>query len=243
MTSNGTYVSMSDLYSNGSPLTLTQRVTIIKNFFNSQVSYDATFVSILSEMVDHFVDGGGSDYSNAALTTAVKNHSRTQSYVNAVSDIIIGKISQNSGNVGTLQYDEQLWVTPAERSQHVIVSAMKEGMRENSALYLPSYGYNNGEPGLTLAINGWYGNKIEIESFEETNGNFVGTLRFTFYDHFGLDTADLSEEKYGAMKAGAFGGFRQWYILQHWNELGYTVQPKPFLTVVSYTVDISGTIN
>ena len=36
-------------------------------------------------------------------------------------------------------------------------------------------------------------------------------------------------------------GFRQWYILQHWSELHESVQPKPFVTVISYTVPISGT--
>ena len=47
-------------------------------------------------------------------------------------------------------------------------------------------------------------------------------------------------KKYGNMEAGYMPGFRQWYILQHWNELNATVQPKPFVTVVSYTVPFSG---
>jgi len=62
-----------------------------------------------------------------------------------------------------------------------------------------------------------------------------------FYDHFGLDTSDLAEEKYGNLYAGYFEGFRQWYILQHWSELNSSVQPKPFVTNVSFTVSFSGT--
>lgn len=239
---NGTLISMSDLLENGVPISLSQRVTIIKNFFNSQISYDPTFTTILSQMVDHFVGGSGDDYSNTDLTNAVKNHPNTQNYVNSVVDIVKDQISNANGNIENLLYDEQLWLHPLERKDQVIVKAMLDGINAgNNNLYLPSYGYNNGVPGLTLAIDGWYGNKIEIASFEESDGYYSGTLRFTFYDHFGLDTPDLSEEKYGNMKAGTIPGFRQWYILQHWDSLGYSVQPKPFVTVVSYSVSFSGT--
>ena len=71
--------------------------------------------------------------------------------------------------------------------------------------------------------------------------NNVTENRPLLHDHFGLDTLDLSEEKFLNMKAGYFPAFRQWYILQHWNGLGYTSQPKPFVTIVSFTVGFSGT--
>lgn len=99
---------------------------------------------------------------------------------------------------------------------------------------------HNGTPGLTLSIDEWYGNKIEFETFESDSITFSGTLRFTFYDHFGLDTSDLRDEIYSGMKAGELPGFRQWYILQHWSELNATVQTKPFVTLVSFTVSFSG---
>ena len=107
---------------------------------------------------------------------------------------------------------------------------------------LPSYGSYDDSTGLLLAIHGWYGNKIEIESFNRYNNTYDGVIRFTFYDHFGLNTADLSEEKLSRLKykLGMIPGFRQWYILQHWDDLGTDVQPKPFVTVVSFTVPFSG---
>ena len=71
--------------------------------------------------------------------------------------------------------------------------------------------------------------------------NNVTENRPLLHDHFGLDTLDLSEEKFLNMKAGYFPAFRQWYILQHWNGLGYTSQPKPFVTIVSFAVGFSGT--
>ena len=106
----------------------------------------------------------------------------------------------------------------------------------NKKLYLPSYGLKNGVAGLAFAIDGWYGNKIEIESLEICGGSYSGTLKFTFYDHFGLDTPDMTEEVIFDAVPGLIPGFRQWYILQHWNGLGATTQPKPFVTIFCYYI-------
>ena len=70
---NGTYISTQDLFSGGfsNQYSVDYRVGVIKNFFNSQINYEGTFKAILSEMVDHFIDGTGTDYTNANLTAAV----------------------------------------------------------------------------------------------------------------------------------------------------------------------------
>ena len=239
MISNGTRIAMSDLNNYNS---ISQRVTIIKNFFNSQINYDETFMEILSEMVDHFVDGTGTDYSNEALTSAVKSHSRTTSYVNSVVTLIKNYISKNKAALGNLAYDENLWTQPVKRASHPLVSAMNTEISNGAKeLYLPSYGYNNGVPGLTLALDGFYGNKIKLKNFQNTGSTYSGDLEFTFYDHFGLDTPDLADTKYGSLTAGTFPGFKQWYILQHWSNLEGAVQPKPFVTNVSFSVPFSGT--
>ena len=237
--SNGTRIATSDLNNYNS---ISQRVTIIKNFFNSQIDYDEIFMKILSEMVDHFVDGTGTDYSNEALTLSVKSHSRTISYVNAVVTLIKNYISKNKTAIDTLAYDENLWIQPIKRAVHPLVSAMNTAISNGvKELYLPSYGYNNGVPGLTLALDGFYGNKIKLKNFQNTGNSYSGDLEFTFYDHFGLDTSDLADTKYGSLTAGTFPGFKQWYILQHWSELEGTVQPKPFVTNISFTIPFSGT--
>ena len=237
--SNGTSISMSDLNDYSS---ISQRITIVKNFFNSQISYDETFMTILSEMVDHFVAGTGTDYTNAALTAAVQSHSRTVSYVNAVIELVKNYISQHKDTIGNLAYDEDLWTQPIKRSSHPLVKAMNDAISNGATeLYLPYYGFNNGVPGLTLALDGFYGNKIRLINFQSTGNAYSCALEFTFYDHFGLDTLDLRDEKYSSMTAGMFPGFRQWFILQHWNDLEGSVQPKPFVTNVTFSVSISGT--
>ena len=239
ITSNGTKISNVDLTSYNS---ISQRVTIIKNFFNSQIGYDETFMEILSEMVDHFVDGTGTDYSNGALTSAVQSHPRTTSYVNSVIALVKNYISKNKTTVGNLAYNENLWTQPINRAYHPLVNAMNTAINNGATeLYLPSYGFDNGVPGLTLAIDGFYGNKIRLKDFRNTGNTYSGNLEFTFYDHFGLDTSDLADTKYGNMTAGMLPGFRQWYILQHWSDLEGTTQPKPFVTNVSFSVSFSGT--
>ena len=246
LTTNGTMISLSDLYTNlydQIPIPLSTRISTVKNFFNSQIEYDQTFSTILSQMIDHLVDGSGTDYTNSDLTNAVKNHQRTQDYVNSFISVLDDCIVTAGGSITSLYYDEDLWTQPVQRNNHPLVYAMQQEMQNNSNLELPSYGYNNGVPGLSLAINGWYGNKIEIESFEKSGNNYYGTLRFTFYDHFGLDTQDMTETHPFNIVCGYFPGFRQWYIIQHWDGLGSQVQPQPFVTLVSYTVVVTGSLS
>lgn len=242
-----TKISLTDLYKNNytqEQMSVANRIDIINKFFKSQLSKDSPFNDILAEMIDHLVDGTGTDYSNNNLTSAVVNHPKTIAYVDAVVELLNNYLSQNSGNISGLYYDEDLWTNPILRSQHPMVNAMAQGIANGrTELQEPYYGYGNGVPGLTLAIDSWYGNKFEIVSFNKSGNSYSGTLRFSFYDHFGLDTSDLEDKKYGNMQAGFAPGFRQWYILQHWSGLAAAVQPKPFVTKVSFTIPFQGTYN
>ncbi len=233
--SNGTHISLSDL----NDYNFQERVLIIKNFFNSQINYDPTFMNILGDMVDHFTSGTGTYYSNSALTNAVETHETTMNYTNDVVYLLNSYISNNSGDISDLSYDEDLWVQPAARRDHPMVCAMIDS---DYAHKLPNYGINNGVAGLTLALNGLEGNKLEIVEYNQNENSYSGVLEFTFYDHFGLDTSDLATGKYGNVDTGLLIGFRQWYILQHWSELNASVQPKPYVTIISYRVNFSGTL-
>ena len=242
-----TKISLTDLYKNNytqEQMSVADRIDIINTFFKSQLSKDSPFNDILAEMIDHLVDGTGTDYSNDDLTSAVVNHPKTIAYVDAVVGLLNNYLSQNSGNISGLYYDENLWTNPILRRQHPMVNAMAQGIANGrTELQEPYYGHDNGVPGLTLAIDSWYGNKFEIVSFNKSGNSYSGTLRFSFYDHFGLDTSDLEDKKYGNMQAGFVPGFRQWYILQHWSGLAASVQPKPFVTKVSFTIPFQGTYN
>jgi len=247
---NKAHISYTDLYPQGSSqYTVERRVEIIKNFLDSQLHNYPIFQSILSEMIDHFVEGSGSKYSNVALTTAVQTHSRTQSYINSFIDVLKRLISERKGDIRDLLYDEGLWIQPTIRNLHPLVNALQQAIKgdeelnipSNPDLNLPVYGWGNEVPGLFLAIDTIYSNRIQIESYHASNGEYSGVLKVIFYDHFGLDTEDLTKERKLNITASMFPGFRQWYILQHWDELEAPVQPKPFVVDISFSVPFSGT--
>ena len=267
---NNTLISDSDLYTNGKKLSIEERETIVMNFFISQISYDALFSAILQDMMDHFVgkrknnftdtlegdSGTYSVYENADLTDAVKSHKYTLKYVNGFIDRLNKLLKNNSGHIEELEYSEDLWTQIKSRRNHIVVDSMfreKEKEDDDDVLDLPqpSYGRDNGVPGLSLAVDGLYGNKIEIVGYRKNGTSYSGTLRFSLYDHFGLDTSDLADEKkysndnlgkiFG-VKPGLFPGFRQWYIMQHWNEARDSIQPKPFITMMKFEFPFSGNI-
>ena len=267
---NNTLISDSDLYTNGKKLSIEERETIVMNFFISQISYDALFSAILQDMMDHFVgkrknnftdtlEGGSGTYSvyeNADLTDAVKSHEYTLKYVNGFIDRLHELLQSNSGHIEELEYSEDLWTQLKSRRNHIVVNSMfKEKEKEDDddviELPQPSYGRDNGVPGLSLAVDGLYGNKIEIVGYRKNGTSYSGTLRFSLYDHFGLDTSDLADEKkysndnlgkiFG-VKPGLFPGFRQWYIMQHWDEARDSIQPKPFITMMKFEFPFLGNI-
>ena len=200
-------------------------------------------------MLNHFLGGSGNTYTNTTLTQLVVDHSRTTDYTNAVVSLLKNYIENHRGDVSELYYDENLWIKPLERNQHPLVSAMKAELKKNddSPIREPFYNATNDGGVLGLCIDSLYGNKFEIESYISDSTQYSGVLKFTFYDHFGLDSDDLSNKKvvFDFLEIGFIPGllsaFRQWYILQHWENLEADTQPKPFLTLITFTVPFSGT--
>jgi len=236
---NKTYISLTDLYDNTidqNPLSVTERRSIIDTYCLTKIK-NASLSDVFTSMMDRFISGSGAEYSNLDLTNAIASHSNTTEYTQGVISILKTYLNNNSGDISGLYYDENLWIQPTIRNGHPIVSAMRA-----NDIYEPYYGADCGEAGLILCVDSLYGNKFEIETYEKNGNNYSGVLKFTFYDHFGLDTLDLSAEKFLGFKAGQIEAFRQWFILQHWDSLGYTVHPKPFVTIIEFTVSFSGTI-
>ena len=88
--------------------------------------------------------------------------------------------------------------------------------------------------GLTMCVNGLWGNEIIVEKYSCDGTSYSGTLRFTLYDHFGLDEEDIN--KYGELV-----GFRDWYILQHFKS--YNGSYKPFITKCHLLKPLMGSYN
>ncbi len=182
--------------------------------------------NVAFDMVDHFLVGSGEDYSNTALTDAIKEHDNTQLYVSAVKEQLIDCLSAYNGDIKSLEYTE----SAREESPMVIWL---------NGIALPYYGspkdldFEDVFKGLTFCIHGWWGAKVEVTSFKKESNNYSGTLKFTLYDHFGLDSTD-------ARSYSLFNGFKAWYILQHNKE--YNGAHKPFVTIIELEESFSGTL-
>jgi len=68
-------------------------------------------------------------------------------------------------------------------------------------------------------------------------------MRVTYYDHYGLDVRDVDSTSFFPWNPASRNGFRQWFILQHWNGLNASPQPKPFVTTMEEIVAFSGYLN
>ena len=180
--------------------------------------------TVALNMVERFMSGTGSNYSNSELTKAAKNHEATTAYVDAVKKQIANLLSTYKGDIYKLQY------TASTRVSNPLVQKMRANSI-NQPVFNKSSDLING---LTVCVDGLWGNEIIVKSYTCNGSTYSGVLTFTLYDHFGLDQADV--EKYG----GTLPGFRDWYILQHYKE--YNGAYKPFVTFMSFDVNFSGTI-
>ena len=128
-------------------------------------------------------------------------------------------------DVGTMKVD----TIAAGRKYLLTVTANDEFLSDPDTVYPVTI-----DPSGTVSDNNASGSIIDAPIFKGYPNSNFGTF---IYDRVGTPSAS-----YGIGRTAIkLPGFRQWYILQHWKELGATVQPKPFVTVVSYTVPISGT--
>ncbi len=179
---------------------------------------------VILDMIDHFMNGSGSDYSNSVLTQKVSEHNATTVYEQSVLRCISELMKSCNGDMSQLTY------YPNNRDDCLLVKKMQE-----AGIPGPQYSTNaDAITGLKICINDVWSNKIEVEEFEKNGNTYSGKLLFTLTDHFGLDYADV--EKYGLLD-----GFAAWYILQHNKK--YNGAYKPFKTVIKLEVPFSGAIN
>lgn len=180
--------------------------------------------TVVLDMIDHFMDGTGSAYSNSVLTQKAYEHNSTQEYIKNVEEQLETLLNTYDGDISEFAY------TANNRASNPLVIALKA-----NNVYQPVYNTASDKiNGLTICIDGLWGNKIEVTSYNISGNSYSYTLHYTLYDHFGLDQADV--EKYGPL-----AGFRSWYVLQHY--AAYDSAYKPFLTMIEFDVTVSGTIS
>jgi hypothetical protein len=183
---------------------------------------DSQMRAVAAEMVEHFLDGSGSNYSNGILTQKVYNHDSTQVFVDNTKQIISTSLIDVNYDINLLLNNTEFW-TSLDDIQDPTYNATAD--------------YTNG---LKLCLNGTWGHKIEILQYAVTEDGYTCRLRYTLYDHFGLDDGDVTASGWYSLFLGHTSEFGSWYVLQRYENCNS--QYKPFVTVVSFEETISGSI-
>ena len=185
---------------------------------------DSDMSFILQDMISHFADGTGTDYTDPILTQKVEEHQVTQNYMRDFTEQFQKMLNWTGGDVKAFANGDTF-----------------KKLLQNNDVYFSSYAYGGGPldkdtfSGLTMAIHGWTENTVKLTSYNQNGNEYSGTLQFTFSDNFGLDQADIVKDGFGAIP-----GFKSWYILQHYDK--YEGRYQPFNVVVTVDYEFSGSI-
>lgn len=179
---------------------------------------------VVLNMIDHFEDGTGTEYSNQTLTKKASEHETTKDYVEFVKNALVDELKKNGGNLAALQFDKSTKETN-EFYQFI----------QDNASYPTFSTWDDRIGGLTITVNDTWGNTVSVKDFSVENNHFKGVMHVRLYDHFGLDQPDV-EKVYVNL-----AGFRAWFVLQHYDE--YDGKYKPFVTLMEMDVPFEGELN
>ena len=198
----------------------TEKTHIANWKFLAQLTSKGKMQDVVMEMIDHFLDGSGTDYTNEHLTKVVSEHKNTQAYMNDFSEVFKQFLQDNNGDYSAFANSGDF----------------KDAL-ENENVLLSKYsldGWDSLLGGEYMAIHSWTDSIVEVKSLEVLpDGSYTGVLHFTFSDNFGLDSIDVKQFQ-------LLAGFRSWYILQHYDK--YKDKYKPFKTIVEIDYPISGNL-
>lgn len=195
-------------------------------------SSDSSINAVLDELIDTFRNGNSKNkgttvkigdsyssskyvkYNNSTLTRTVAADSTTINYINLIKSYVVNYLC-NTRKPYELKY------TPGGSNNKI-----ENYVYGFDKTPYPSY---DGTTALAIAIHGWHGHTITLQDYRETSTGFTGTLKFHFYDHFGLDGDDEINHV----------GFCDWFTLQHYTRFNGLY--SPFLTYCDISAPISGT--
>lgn len=179
---------------------------------------------VILDMIDHFEEGTGTDYSNQTLTKKASEHETTKAYVDFVKNALVDELKKNGGNLGALRFDKSTKAT----------NSFYQNIQDNASYpTFSSWGDRIG--GLTITVNDTWGNTISVKDFSVENNHFKGVMHVRLYDHFGLDQPDV-EKMYVNL-----AGFRSWFVLQHYED--YDGEYKPFVSIMEMDIPFEGELS
>lgn len=199
--------------------------------------------NVASDMVDHFLDGTGTDYNNPILTKEISNHKNTEKYAEAFSEQFNKFIAENNGDLTSLNYYNY-----DNRQNAPLVKKMKTEI-ENGNKNLNEPTFTEIFSGLGICVDSLYGNRVEVISYEFDGTNYKYKLKFTMYDIYGLNEDDLTKgtkihPPFGSVNLPNLNigsGFKSWYILQHLDD--YNGAYQPYINYMTFEKIFEGSIS
>lgn len=179
--------------------------------------------AVVTNMVDCFLSGTGADFSDSTLTDAVYNHQSTITFVNGTKQVLCSALNSCDGDIYSLASNTSFFSSMDNVSEPA---------------YNTSSDYSNG---LKIALNGIWGYDIDIIEFEFDGVNYSGIIRYTLFDHFGLDEGDITNSSITSEFLGYTAQFGSWFVLQRYVNCEY--QYKPFVTYITFEETFSGRIS
>ncbi|MBE6579772.1 MAG: DUF3289 family protein [Ruminococcaceae bacterium] len=82
---------------------------------------------------------------------------------------------------------------------------------------------------------------VDVVEYEFDGINYSGTIRYTIFDHFGLDEGDITESSTTSELLGYTAQFGSWFVLQRYENCNS--QYKPFVTYIVFEQTFSGSIS
>lgn len=179
--------------------------------------------SVVKSMVDNFISGTGDDFSHSTLTSTVHNHPSTTTFVTNTKKVINSALSSCGGNIYSLISNDSF-------------SNKMDNVSEPA--YNTKSDYTNG---LKIAINGIWGYDIDITEYKFDGKNYSGTIKYTIFDHFGLDEGDITDSSVTSELLGYTAQFGSWFVLQRYKNC--QSKYKPFVTYIVFEETFSGTVS
>lgn len=180
-------------------------------------------------MVTYFASGNGKIYRDFDLTTLVQNDQNSIEYLEQIQTILDNYFSYYGNDFSGLVFDE------SNRNNSQLISTIKDsqgnyiadGMQDKNGNVIVFKPNINDTLSTRIVMDTVTEVKIELVSYDEETGDYK--LRITYYDIFGLNLNDMK------LKVAIQGGFKAWYILQHYDI--YKGQYVPFIDETTFVVD------
>ncbi|MGN0728120.1 DUF3289 family protein, partial [Treponema sp.] len=180
---------------------------------------DSDWETLGFKLYNRFCENDDTDYKNDSLLNKLfTEHSKTKKCIKEFRKRFENYLKKYKYEIGIFNIDD-------------FNNSIYGNYKSENGVKRPIFGnyLTDGPNGPMLCFHDIQGFDVIAKNILIKNGKFYCTLFFDFYDHFGLDSNDLSSfDIFPALRSG----FQGWYILQHFNEC--ETGCKPFIDHATY---------